>query len=253
MQIHQLNDFVGALGSGVFLPLDNGQDTGKMELSRLFAGNTYTTLASGRISALGETLNLSDSVQNHEFIDIYYAATTSAYDADGVTEFRTMRIPKASLPKRVILRIPTTGSISSRWIYVQELVLDVQNTTVTVDGCKLWYWTGVDGVSAQITEGGATDIFVYRIDGIDTPLNDAGIVKIATVTLPSANWSNSTQTISVADVTDSSSVLISPAPSSLTPSMAAGVYCSGQSDGRLTFTCGDTPSVDLTMNIMFVG
>lgn len=257
MQIHQLNDFTGALGEGVFLPLDNGNDTGKIDIPNLFAGNSYTTLATGRISDPNESLSLSDNPRNHEFIEIYYGATVTSYAYEAGTEFHCVKIPRPStLPKYILLRSVNTDGISSRPIQVSETLLVIDEDTVSIENVKTWGWTGNssdNAASVASTTGAAAPIWVYRIDAIDTPINRNGVIKVATVTVPAANWSDSTQSVSVSDVTSSTSVLVTPAPSSLTAAMGAGVYCSGQSNGRLTFTCGTTPEVDLDFNVMFVG
>lgn len=80
----------------------------------------------------------------------------------------------------------------------------------------------------------------------------------ATGTLTVAGWTTdeeseiTTQTISVPGVTATNTVLVAPAPASLTAYGEAAVYCSAQADGTLTFICEDVPEVELTVNVIIL-
>lgn len=79
-------------------------------------------------------------------------------------------------------------------------------------------------------------------------------VKAATVTLSANAWSGNTQTINVSNVTAGSLVTVAPVPTALnrTAYLEAGVYCSAQGAGTLTFVCEDVPSVNLSVNIQII-
>ena len=68
------------------------------------------------------------------------------------------------------------------------------------------------------------------------------------ITLSSSGWSGNSQTVSATGVTATNTVTIGPAPSSMNAAMQAGVYCSAQGQGTLTFTCSSVPSSSLTYN-----
>jgi hypothetical protein len=68
------------------------------------------------------------------------------------------------------------------------------------------------------------------------------------ITLSVSGWSGNTQTVQAPGVTFSSSVVVGPDPSSMNSAMQAGVYCSAQGNGTLTFTCSTIPSSSLTYN-----
>lgn len=72
-------------------------------------------------------------------------------------------------------------------------------------------------------------------------------------TISVANW-NSTTTCSksVTGVTSSNTVIVSPAPSSMAEYVSAGVYCSGQSNGSLTFSASKTPTSSITVNVVII-
>lgn len=79
-------------------------------------------------------------------------------------------------------------------------------------------------------------------------------VKSATVTLSANAWSGNSQTINVSNVTAGSLVTVAPVPTAQnrTTYLEAGVYCSTQGSGTLTFVCEDVPSVNLNVNIQII-
>lgn len=72
----------------------------------------------------------------------------------------------------------------------------------------------------------------------------------ATVTLTAAGWSSKSQTVSVSGVTADNTVFAAPAPDSYAAYIEAGVYCSAQGAGELTFICEVVPTAALTVNIV---
>lgn len=79
-------------------------------------------------------------------------------------------------------------------------------------------------------------------------------VKSATVTLSANAWSSNSQTINIPNVTAGSLVTVAPVPTAQnrTAYLEAGVYCSAQGAGTLTFVCEDVPSVNLNVNIQII-
>lgn len=72
----------------------------------------------------------------------------------------------------------------------------------------------------------------------------------ATVTLTAAGWSSNTQTVDVSNVKADSVVIVSPAPESFKAYGEAGIYCSAQAEGKLTFTCDSVPTAAITVNVV---
>ena len=72
----------------------------------------------------------------------------------------------------------------------------------------------------------------------------------ATVTLTAAGWSSNTQTVNVPNIKANSTVIVSPAPASFKVYGEAGVYCSAQAEGKLTFTCDSVPTAAITVNVV---
>lgn len=73
MQIHELNDFYGALGSGSYLAIDNGTDTGKISKTELFADT----------EARIDNIIGGDAPSAAEIIDARMGANGSVYDTLG--------------------------------------------------------------------------------------------------------------------------------------------------------------------------
>ena len=59
-------------------------------------------------------------------------------------------------------------------------------------------------------------------------------------------------TVNCTGVTASNNVIISPDPSSFDVYTTAGVYCSAQGAGTLTFTSSKTPTANMTVNVLIV-
>lgn len=70
------------------------------------------------------------------------------------------------------------------------------------------------------------------------------------VSIPASAWSGTTATVSASAVTATNDVIIAPAPASIAAWASAGVYCSAQGAGTLTFTCSTAPTAALTANVM---
>lgn len=77
-------------------------------------------------------------------------------------------------------------------------------------------------------------------------------VTTSTTTTLSTTWSSKQQTKSVTGVTSSNTVIVTPAPASYDAYCAAGIYCSAQGSGTLTFTCEEVPTTSLTVNILII-
>ena len=74
----------------------------------------------------------------------------------------------------------------------------------------------------------------------------------STVTLTSSGWSSNSQTVSVSGMASTLDIVVSPAPASQEAWGKAGVYCSAQGAGTLTFTCKSAPTTNLTANILIL-
>lgn len=75
-----------------------------------------------------------------------------------------------------------------------------------------------------------------------------------TVTIPNSEWTTSSKLVSVpvSGITADSLIFVSPAPDSFTTYSDAGIYCRGQSDGKLTFACKTIPTSSINVNVVIM-
>lgn len=85
--------------------------------------------------------------------------------------------------------------------------------------------------------------------------NKADKPTTKTATLLTAGWNASTkkQTVTVTGVTSTAIIIVTPSPDSYVAYADAGVRCSAQGSGTLTFVCEDVPTEALTANILILG
>lgn len=129
----------------------------------------------------------------------------------------------------------------------------------------LWYkrtWTIAYNASKVVTSETYTDDYYFNpwwtaTTGYVVTKTASGYEWQApytstTATLAAANWSSKSITVSVAWVTATNTVFISPAPSSFTDYTNAVIYCSAQGSWTLTFSCDTEPSNDITVNVVIM-
>lgn len=89
------------------------------------------------------------------------------------------------------------------------------------------------------------------VKGTDYAAPSVGV----TATLSASGWDANakTQTVSVAGVTATANLIITSAPDSYIAYAEAGVRCTVQGAGTLTFACETVPSEDLTANVLILG
>ena len=75
------------------------------------------------------------------------------------------------------------------------------------------------------------------------------------VTLRASGWNANakTQTVSVAGVTATANCIITAAPDSYMAYAEAGVRCTAQGAGTLTFACETVPTADVAANVLILG
>ena len=99
-----------------------------------------------------------------------------------------------------------------------------------------------------------TKVFADR-EYVSAIINDSAIPIMAQVTLATANWDDTakSQTVAIAGVladTTAQYIQINPIPASMHYAIEAGVYCSAQADGVLTFSCSVIPVEDIVVNVI---
>lgn len=73
-----------------------------------------------------------------------------------------------------------------------------------------------------------------------------------TITLSASNWSNDTQTVNVSGVTANNTIIVSYNPNSYEAYSDAAIRCIEQGNNTLTFSCENTPDVDVPANVVIL-
>lgn len=89
------------------------------------------------------------------------------------------------------------------------------------------------------------------VKGIDYAAPSVGV----SVTLRASGWNanTKTQTVSVSGVTATVNLIITAAPDSYMAYAKAGVRCTAQEAGTLTFACETVPTADVAANVLIIG
>lgn len=113
-----------------------------------------------------------------------------------------------------------------------------------------------DDVQAKITAGGilkgdGAGGVSAAVKGTDYAGPSVGV----TATLTAAGWDAvaKTQTVSVSGVTATANCIITAAPDSYMAYAEAGVRCTAQGAGTLTFACETVPTADVASNVLILG
>lgn len=138
----------------------------------------------------------------------------------------------------------TSGKVSTYDGYASTIAWKQDALTTQTAYTTKWTSTKVPTISTN-TLGQVTSI-------TETDISFPATHSAISVTLTTAWWSSSTQTVSATWVTASNTVIVSPAPSSISDYTDNWVYCSAQGSGTLTFTCDSTPSNSITVNVVIM-
>lgn len=132
----------------------------------------------------------------------------------------------------------------------------VEGLTTELTGMKNGYLPKSGGaMTGPIAMGGS------KVTGLGEPADSADAVTkgyvdarklTASVTLAADGWEQERQTVGVVGVTAGNTVIVAPAPDSFTAYSEAGVRCTGQGAGTLTFACVDVPADALTVNVVIL-
>ena len=76
--------------------------------------------------------------------------------------------------------------------------------------------------------------------------------KAVTVSLPASGWAENGQTVNVGGVTAGNTILVGYSPDSFESYSDAGIRCTGQGAGTLTFVCESTPDADVNVNVVIL-
>lgn len=130
---------------------------------------------------------------------------------------------------------------------------DAITITYTAESTS-YAWTQIDvqpAGSSLPDQTGQSGKFLTT-DGTDASWSD-NLTKVnTTVTLAAANWSGNAQTVSVTGITATGVVFVNPDPTDQADYTSAGIICSAQAAGTLTFTCDTTPANDIDVVVVML-
>ena len=128
--------------------------------------------------------------------------------------------------------VPSTYRTAS----AQDTIDSGKQSKITASG--LLKGNGAGGVSAAVK-------------GTDYAGPSVGV----SVTLRASGWNANakTQTVSVSGVTATANLIITAAPGSYMAYAEAGVRCTAQGAGTLTFACETVPTADVAANVLIIG
>lgn len=153
-------------------------------------------------------------------------------------------------------RTYTAGSGKNRSIALgsKAEVGDSSHTTVT---CAMQFGQGKNLESGTVCFGLSADNGStwtnYKVLDSDGTIPTDRLTKVnSTVTLAAADWSSNTQTVNVTGMTATGVVMVSPDPTDQSAYTSAGILCTAQAAGTLTFTCDTVPSGDIDVNVVML-
>ena len=167
--------------------------------------------------------------------DIFsYADTKYSKPYGGIPKEDLASAVQTSLGKAdsALQSVPSTYRTAS----AQDTIDNGKQEKITASG--LLKGNGAGGVSAAVK-------------GTDYAAPSVGV----SVTMTASGWNanTKTQTVSVSGVTDTDNLIITAAPDSYMAYAKAGVRCTAQGAGTLTFACETVPNADVSANVLIVG
>lgn len=111
------------------------------------------------------------------------------------------------------------------------------------DYWQFWEYVMPNG---SVTKEQLNNSLTFEIDGKQLKH------KTATLTLNTASWNEKTQVIEVLGVNTTNTIIVSPTPPNQDAYSEAGIICSNQDLDSLTFTCKETPSEDIVVNVIIL-
>ena len=117
--------------------------------------------------------------------------------------------------------------------------------------------SGADGKSAYASaqDGGYTGTEAAFNAALAQVQDKADKTVSKSATLPASGWNadTKTQTVTVTGMTAAANCIITSAPASYMAYAEAGVRCTAQGSGSLTFACETVPTEDVATNVLILG
>ena len=208
--------------------------------------DTYTVTLTNGDTTTFQVYNGKDGSGSGDMTKSVYDPKGKAQDifayADAKYSKPSGGIPKTDLASAVqtslgkadsaLQSVPSTYRTAS----AQDTIDSGKQAKITASG--LLKGNGSGGVSAAVK-------------GTDYAAPSVGV----SVTLTASGWNanTKTQTVSVSGVTATGNLIITAAPDSYMAYAKAGVRCTAQGEGTLTFSCETVPTEDVAANALLLG
>lgn len=121
----------------------------------------------------------------------------------------------------------------------------IGGTTVQGDKTLADYGLDLSGKQDVLTDGDGITI-------LNNVISADLSVHTANANLTTSGWSNKIQTVTVAGLQASDTVIVAPAPSYFTAYGAAGIRCTAQGTNQLRFECNTVPTVAIMVDIVYI-
>lgn len=155
-----------------------------------------------------------------------------------------------------IAGLAVTAALLAAGAVITEKLSDKAVTTAKLaDLCITADKIGAAAVTAAKIAPGAVTRAKLAEDVTAAALGGTPASVAKTVTLPAGeSWVENAQTVNVEGVTADNNIIVTPADAvSRDYWNDAGVFCTEQGEGTLTFSCNETPEGEITANVLIVG
>lgn len=235
---------VGALPSNTHIPADqvNADWNANSGVAEILNKPTLGTMAAESADDYTKTANLATVATTGEYSDL--SGTPTIPDP---TQVSTLPTASADELGNIYQFVGTTDANYTNG-YFYKCVSDGQTPAT-------YSWIRVDVQPAPVipdplpSQTGNAGKFLTT-NGTDASWADITSTPATMPTLAVADWSNNTQIVNVTGVTATNTVFVSPAPASAADYASAGIVCTAQGAGTLTFTCTTVPSNAITVNVV---
>jgi hypothetical protein len=189
--------------------------------------------------------NLANCAQANQSYDIAITATASAWNSSNTQTITATGVKSTTEGILVIARTATEAQANAAQRASIRVTAQANNSiTIRAYGSKPT--VDIPLVIKVMSDGSMnTGAIISAISGGKHETE-------YTVTLSSSGWNNLQQTVSVADVTASNRVEVSPGGDfdNYTAYVENFIVCTAQASGTLTFTCASVPSTNITVNVV---
>ena len=219
-----------------------------------YTGSTTSTYTYGYFyKAVGNVVTTPSSLTATETSGTGVSITVS--DPDGLLNYLVQITGAAAATLKRYLGNPhwtwtyTLGDNTLTWaaLGTSNIIDALQYFTLTPTPSDVVTWETSNWVDA------GSSVQNGRWEQVNVQPSSGGGAVSSVIQLAVADWVNNEQTVSgISGVTANSNVIVAPAPASQTDYTTAGILCTAQGAGTLTFSCTTVPASAITVNVLSI-